>query len=314
MADLQTMTPCKRLTIVEGPDGGGKSTFARAYAVQTNAQYVHFGPMLKMGPQVGRVFVEAMQPALLGLSDVVFDRSWLSERPYGLAYRNGVDRIGPVVQRMLERLAMRCATVVVRCLPPWETVKASFLARPSEEYLKDTQQLYSVYRWYNTRLTTALPMIDYDFTRDTLETKVIDTFRTAPHSIDIRSAGNFNAPCVLVGESFMERSQYDPYYQWPFASFLKGGCSYWLTEQLHEAKIDERHLMWVNSDQPMFWMILPKVGRGNVFALSEKAAKILDEGKVEHTPYLCLHTQKRLHHKAADNLIRDLKHAMKGVT
>ena len=78
-----------KLTIFEGPDGGGKTTAAEKYAKETGAQYVHFGPLPHVKDSLARVYVEAMMPAILGLQDVVFDRSWLSEIPYGTAFRGG---------------------------------------------------------------------------------------------------------------------------------------------------------------------------------------------------------------------------------
>ena len=313
MAGLQPMMRCRQLTIVEGPDGSGKSTFARAYAVKTQAHYVHFGPLLKMSQQLPRMYVEAMRPALMGWTDVVFDRSWLSESPYGTVYRGGDDRVGPIAQRMLERLAMRCETVVIKCLPPWETVKKNFLSRRSDEYLDDTRQLKEVYTLYQKQ-KTALPVYHYDYTSGNASSVDVQLkqLRTNPHQLDIRSAGNFDATCVLVGEGFTEPTQYDAYYQWPFGSFARSGCSYWLTNQLHEANIDERALFWVNCDQPMFWTVLPKVDGTRICALGAKASNVLTKGKIEHTVYEHPQAHKRFSFKTAYKLIPDLKRLTKG--
>lgn len=308
MAGVYAMMKCAQLTIVEGPDGSGKSMFAKRYAMETRAHYAHFGPLLKMGRQLPRMYAEAMRPALMGWTDVVFDRSWLSEEPYGIVYRGGDDRVGPIAQRMLERLAMRCATVVVKCCPPWETVKKNFLSRKSDEYLDDTKQLKDVYTLYKKQ-TTMLPVVTYDYTT-ALSIPDLSACRTRPHQTDIRSVGNFDATCVLVGEGFAEPTQYDAYYQWPFGSFSRSECGYWLTDQLEKAKIDERALLWVNCDQPMFWTILPK--DAVIFALGAKASSVLTESKIEHVPYEHPQARKRFSFKAEYDLIRDLKRAMKG--
>jgi polyphosphate kinase 2 (PPK2 family) len=114
------MIDSKVLTIFEGPDGSGKTTAAREYAEQTGARYVHFPALPRVKHGLGRMYVEAMLPALLGYHDVVFDRCWLSETPYGEAFREGQDRLTQADRRMLERLALRCGAVVVKCLPEWD--------------------------------------------------------------------------------------------------------------------------------------------------------------------------------------------------
>ena len=85
------MKTSKKLTIFEGCDGSGKTTAAREFAEQTGAKYVHFHNLPRIKKGLGRMYVEAMLPALLGYQEVVFDRSWLSETPYGEAFREGRD-------------------------------------------------------------------------------------------------------------------------------------------------------------------------------------------------------------------------------
>ena len=239
----------KRLTIVEGCDSGGKSTFAKQFAAETDAQYVHFGPLKGVKHGLARLYVEAMTPALLGIRDVVFDRSWLSEQPYGDAYRDGADRLGCAQVRMLERLALRCGAVVVYCRPPWTTVQNNFLSRTKDEYLPNTTVLKDVYDSY-VKQTTDLTSVVYDYTSmDTPTASQLDQLRTPRHLTIVHSAGNAEGRCVLIGEAFAELSDEDPWYRWPFGSFSGRGCSRWLTEQLQSACIPERELFWVNVDQ-----------------------------------------------------------------
>ena len=243
---------CKRLTIFEGPDGAGKSTAAQAYAKATGAAYVHFPALPHVSKGLGRIYVEAMLPALLGYQDVVFDRCWLSEVPYGLAFRNGADRLGEASCRMLERLAMRCGVVVVNCLPAWETVQANWLRRQADELLDTPEQLRVVYEQYQLQ-RTAMPGVTFDYTRDPDHLgsmlEAVRIMRLPSHHVNVRSAGNMNAPTILVGEGFGEVKEHDPFYQWPFASFSDQGCSQWLTDQLHQHGIGERALLWLNADQ-----------------------------------------------------------------
>jgi len=239
----------KTLTIFEGPDGSGKSTLAKEYAAFLKAEYVHFPALPRVTKGLARMYVEAMLPALLGHRDVVFDRSWLSELPYGVAFREGFDRMTAASRRMLERLAMRCGAVVVRCDPGWEAVRACYIKRRHLEMLADVGQLRVVYDLYRQQ-PTALPTVLYDYVNDDGKVfiRIVDK-RMPSHLLDVRSAGNWDAEYVLVGDSFGERKDTDPFYQWPFASFSNEGCSQWLAEQLDYAHIGEFGLLWVNADQ-----------------------------------------------------------------
>lgn len=241
----------KRLTIFEGPDGGGKTTTARKYAELTGARYVHFGPMKNVKEGLARMYVEAMIPALLGYQDVVFDRCWMSEGPYGRAFRNGADRIGRVYERMLERVALRCGAVVVRCLPEWAIIRENFIQRKQDEYLETEEQLLHVYDSY-TWMTSALPIIDFDYIKQRgtfFDPHLIDNYRAIIHSLDVQSAGFFGATNIIVGEAFAEVKNQEPFLQYPFVSFSGNGCSAWLTGQLEKMGVPEHDLLFVNADQ-----------------------------------------------------------------
>lgn len=290
------MTTCRRLIIFEGPDGSGKTTLARDYAAAIGARYVHFSNMLGLNRGLARVYVEGMLPALLGYQDVVFDRSWLSEVPYGKAFRGGADRLGDVTRRMLERLALKCGAVVVMCRPPFDVCAGTFTNRPEVEYLKSVEQLRSVYDSYGSE-PTDLPICYWDYTT-TLDLKpsfVMEKLHSAmryicvdPHPLHTMSAGNWDAPVILVGERFANHREQDPFYQWPFASFNYDGCSQWLTKQLLDAGIGEESLLWFNADQP-----IPSFScQRTVIALGNAADEMLTSRGVKH-----LHTTHPSNHK-----------------
>lgn len=249
-----TVTTSCRLTIFEGADGSGKTTAAKEFAEKTGARYVHFGAF-PGAVNIGRFYVEAMLPALLGYQDVVFDRSWLDELPYGQAFRHGADRIGPAGRRMLKRLAMRCGALVVLCSPPWEKCRDNYLSRRHIEYLKDEDQLRHVYDYFASGkgAVEAYPLnYPYDYTKEAFpDPDILDRSRMPRHPLSIQTAGNWLASTVLVGEKFTEPGDTDTFYQWPFASFETGGCSRWLATQLDDGEIPEHTLLWVNSDQDL---------------------------------------------------------------
>lgn len=252
------MRTSARLTIFEGPDGGGKSTAAHAYAEQTGAKYVHFSALPRVNRGLGRMYVEAMLPALLGYQDVVFDRCWLSEMPYGVAFREGKDRLTIASRRMLERLAMRCGAVVVRCQPEWETVRANFMGRKHMEMLDDEGQLKMVYDLYADQ-PTDLPELVYDYAQGDIFSvprlvNKVETMRFKLHPLEISSAGNWDGKYVLVGGAFAERKDCDAFYQWPFGSFSNEGCSQWLTDKIDLVEVGEDNLLWADANQDVSFL------------------------------------------------------------
>jgi thymidylate kinase len=246
------METSKQLTIFEGPDGGGKTTAALAYAEATGARYVHFSSLPHVKRGLPRMYVEAMLPALLGYQDVVFDRCWLSEAPYGMEFREGELRFDRVAVRMLERLALRCSAAVVLCLPPLKKALGNFSKRKAEEMLDNEEQLTRVYEHYETKTMlddTVLPVALYDYTKGDLDISLVK--RAKLHPLDLATAGNWDAPFVLVGDKFAEPKDQDAFYQWPFASFNDSGCSRWVTNELELESIYESELLWVNADQDL---------------------------------------------------------------
>jgi len=281
----------RTVTIFEGPDGGGKTTAAREFAHHTRAAYIHFSNLPAIGPGLARCYVEALLPALLGYQDVVLDRCWLSEQPYGEVFRGGSLRFGRPTARMLDRLAMRCGAVVVMCLPGEEVAVANFNKRRAAEMLTDEAQLRAVYRRYAAHGLTDLPVYLHNYTYQDVRLEhstLLPQLRTPLHPALVRSAGNLEAKVVLVGESFAQHKPNDAYYQWPFASFSNGGCSQWVTQQLLEADISEQELMWVNADQLNKHSTFQPHQR--VIALGQKAHQTLqqlglDDVMVEHPQF-----------------------------
>lgn len=152
----------KRLYIFEGPDGCGKTTAACKLADAIDAKYAHFGPLPEM-TQIGEVYARAMLPAYLGYEDVVMDRCWLSEQPYGDAFRGGKNRLSDQEVNRLTNIAKACRTIVIKCRVPWEVCSKVFDSRP--EMLKNKSQLRSVYDAYG-QLDTNLPTTVYDWTEN----------------------------------------------------------------------------------------------------------------------------------------------------
>lgn len=252
------------LTIFEGPDGVGKTTAAKEFARWSKAVYVHFGPYKELGPgELAKIYVDAMMPALAGLQPVVFDRSWLSERPYANVFRGGVDRLTDASRRQLERLAMRCGAVVVSCRVDEETMIKSFTEKAAEgkEYLNSVKQLKAVAAHYR-RETTQLPVYPFDWTKGVgitarSEYHVLRKKRLPLHFLDQRTAGNLKGITLIVGGNYSLPAGHDAKYIWPFGSFSDQDSGAWLTDQLASIGIDEAKLCWVNWDQPRLYDLVP---------------------------------------------------------
>lgn len=274
------------ITIFEGPDGSGKTTAAKEFAARTGARYVHFASLPSVKDGLARMYVEAMLPAVLGYQPVVLDRSWLSEMPYSVAYREGTERLDKIDIRMIERLAMRCGAVVVQCRNGWEEVKSSFESRSAIEMLDNVDQLRNVYNYYGM-VQTHLPTTTYNYrSSDDFNGSItakfimsVDDKRYRQHMTNILSAGNADGLTALVGESFANHKNHDAFYQWPFASFSDIGCSRWLTEQLDAFCVPESALLWINADQDLNCL---KELKARIIALGTVAAEALLKAGIPH--------------------------------
>lgn len=137
----------KRIYILEGCDGAGKSTLAEAIGKRLSVPVTHHGSY-KGEHQVWRHYFDSMLPAYSDACDVVLDRSWISEPIYGLVYRGGAVRIEPWQLRILEYVVKECETTVVWCVPPFVRCLATFAARREQEMLDSEEQLQKVYDLY----------------------------------------------------------------------------------------------------------------------------------------------------------------------
>ena len=301
------------VTIFEGVDGSGKSTIARFFAQVVGARYVHCGPFGSVHDwKLASLYVEAMMPAILGYQDVVLDRCWISEVPYGRVFRGGLDRIKHQ-RRLLERLAYRCRTKVFLMDRPFEDIRGTFASRRPMEMLGSFEQLRGVYDWYDQaagkitqlpveRLNTTPPsdvnmgVADYAVMR--IRTDATPRY-SRPHQLDVPSAGNMMAPVLLVGERFGPVKGGEPLYQWPFGGLSPNGCSSWLSARLDEAGISESVLLWINADasdeQIRFLSVyMPR----QVIALGRVAHDRLESLKIPH--YEVQHPQYRSRFHSTD--------------
>jgi thymidylate kinase len=149
----------KHLFIFEGPDRVGKSTLALALTNRIDGWYSHHGAYNGIMFDLANIYEDAMRPAITGESHVVMDRSWLSEMPYCLAYRNGFDRLGSNVNRLEDIALKNTRPLVIRCDGDYQTVLRNYRLNREQEYLDNEDQLRQVWQWYRTSFRTSLPHI-----------------------------------------------------------------------------------------------------------------------------------------------------------
>lgn len=298
-----------QVVILEGPDGAGKTYLAHRLAAHYGACIKHAGVFPGVHGHLPRLYLELLLPALLGYQPVVLDRSWLSESIYGKVCRGGSDRIGVVAQRMLERVALSCGAVVVRCLPPVEVCledAGGVEQYPHPEQLRDVHQLY-------LKLSTHLPMVTYDRTQHTLRDLRfrLKTHHLTTHLAATHSAGNLHASVVLVGESYGPVKEHDLYHQYPFVSFSRAGCSQWLTEHLERVEVSEADLLWVNADTRFLPRVVGFGPRRCVLALGEKAHRELEAHGIEHETFEHPQHTKRFRYHESCELVRRIQDALR---
>lgn len=285
------------LTILEGPDGSGKTTFGRQLAIALGDQtkFDHHGPYEGVADPTVNYFT-SIQRALYLTRHVVMDRSWLSEPVYGSVYRDGGDRVGVAKRRMLERAALSAGAVVAFFLPPMSWSCANWMRNRENEYLQTARDAANVYTEYLDFIVgvkrTDLPWV--------VVNPLIHPFSNAVGMIEsVRPPENrgpgagrwgLGAKVVLVGD----RVDDDHHDCLPFTRFDGVGSSTWLAEQLESANVSESDLYWVNrydhalqrdTDPSFFERLAPK----KVVALGAKAetwcrevAQLSDFEAVDH--------------------------------
>lgn len=200
-----------------------------------------------------RHYLESLRAARnMPTSELILDRAWLSEPIYGNAFRGGLDRIGVVRRRMLERFAMSLRAVVVLAAPRLDLCAQAWSNRKEVEMLKTHQQLRDVYNGYAQLLEknqqlTELPVIHYDYERHDVKYVLAEIKRVRPPCNRGPGVGWFEkGQMLIVGDEQIKRNHLSAE-DLVFISGHDGSYSVWLTAQLEAWHVPERTLYWINS-------------------------------------------------------------------
>lgn len=172
--------------IVEGPDGAGKTVFARRLCDARGFAYHHEGPPPE-GPSAlhhyARLLLEAKRPT-------VFDRFHLGELVYGPILRGRSALLEDDLE-LMRRLIDGLGATVVRCLPPWGVCEQNLHAR---ELLTEEQRRRAYNVWqYRTEIALHVHL-HYDYTYN--PNAPVPTRESCPRGV----IGSPRARFLLVGE------------------------------------------------------------------------------------------------------------------
>lgn len=302
------------LTILEGPDGAGKTTLARKIERRLAATVHHHGAYAGVESTVLRYWHSIRTARHV---PVVMDRSWLSEpiyndlRPVEPRY----DRVGPAFKRMLARAAWGARALYVLCLPSVETCLRAWRGRPTEEMLRREEMVRLVHARYVALTPKNVDgcLVRYDYTEEgEPDLDRLEALRPPPDRGP--GAGHF-APgnVLLVGEQHSDPAS--EVAGVPFFSLNRAGCAAWLAERLDEAGAQEKDLYWINAIDPRGRHVAP------AFVERLEPRAIVALGRVAETwcrvhgvgPYVAVpHPQvwKRFHHHEPYPLVSTLREVL----
>jgi hypothetical protein len=293
--------------VLEGPDGGGKTTLAQQFVRQHGAHYIHMTYRFKQ--QMFTYHWGCLEHALVlaRTQPVVIDRWWPSINIYDDEFRS--QRDFPLAGRFLDRAGLSNGLVYVLCLPSDRGIHLSRFeekAKQGKEMFDTVAGIADKYEaWYKS-LGWRADVIRYDWVtmgRDMdlfaneVKRRWLQINTRIPHFMSNRQfAGNMFADhpnALIVGERSNPKNRHD---HWPF--FEYGNSSLWLAECLEEAGIAEYDLAWANAFDKNGWSqpaLLKEVfkasGAEKIIAMGQKAAQVVwSAGLMAYT--------ERMHHPA----------------
>lgn len=265
----------KGLIILEGADGTGKTTLAKALCERFNGHYIH---NTYRWPKKMPLYHTAALHRAIKLSQtqlVVIDRLWMSEAIYAEVYRGGSP--WPHMGRMLDRIVRKHAGLYIICnRPEGHSEKFDQLRAEREEMydnVDNVAQRYEELFWggfnsLDNGYCQQLSVRGMQGRDDVMEYRIDVQGRNIPVFIDMaigtmqRNQGyqfqdalsaDFNnfagfvhtAEFAFVGDRTNSKIRA---IDWPF--YDVGHCSAFLADCLHRHMFDETRAVWFNANGP----------------------------------------------------------------
>lgn len=167
--------------IVEGPDGAGKSRLVERMATlpgnRPHDEFVthHHGAYLGE-TSIAKHYLASLHAGFV--SNVVMDRSWLSEPIYGAVMRGGVNRISDDELSTLEEAAINSKAIVILCMPSFGSCLNAWRSRRESEYPSEEGKLFEIYELYRLHAFSewaALPRFFYDWQQDPYASSLLES-------------------------------------------------------------------------------------------------------------------------------------------
>lgn len=149
------------IVVLEGPDGSGKTTLARALQEKYGLDYRHEGPPPPEEDVLRRymkILYDAMMLNVVSRG-IVLDRFALGERVYGPVVR-GSDALGPEGWDLMQGYLRHAGAKQVLCLPSYESCRAAW-SSGREEMFKDESVLRQTYDSY-VKFKKGMHVFNYD--------------------------------------------------------------------------------------------------------------------------------------------------------
>jgi len=230
--------------VVEGPDGTGKTTLARALE-KRGFEYRHEGV-----PAEGVNIFEYYTQCVLNArgANVVFDRLHLGEMAYGPVMRTG-SKISVEQMKLLNRLLFSLGMKFVFCDTDDAAIEENWKKRQAREYVDNTERLRKVasnFRTLFAEFFTLRDVVYFDY-RTSLLPQHLEEKHPFPEVLCSRKCwpgviGSPRARFLLVGERADGKDSCGA----DLAFYSDQKSSHFLNECLWEAGYQEEELAFAN--------------------------------------------------------------------
>jgi len=230
-----------KVLILEGPDGGGKTTLAKWICTNANFDYKHEGP-----PPPGRDQLEyyktVLYDALEADHNTVFDRLFLGEHIYGPVMRQS-DRLTINGVKLFERIIASKSIWHYICMPSERTILDNFSIKIKDpnEYVKDIDNFKKVINGYYRMMLRPYNYV-YDYESDPPQI-VLDNLETDFKFLPKGMIGDPMAKYLFIADI-----PNHAYVDWPF--FALNSSSGYFNNAIEIAGIKEHELALTNAFSP----------------------------------------------------------------